>query len=219
MVSALSLDAINTLAAVILLADFMLVASSRMRSLTRIFALQSLAMGGLAAVVAFETGAEHICVIAVLSVALKAVVIPRFIDYITEKIQVNREVEPLIKIPGSLLICAAITILAYFVTEPIMELGTAITSNCLAISFATVLIGMFLMVSRKKAITQVIGLLVVENGVFLAAISTTYSMPMVVELGVFFDIFVGVVIMGIFAFRINRTFETVDSTVLRRLKD
>jgi len=100
-----------------------------------------------------------------------------------------------------------------------MELGTAITSNCLAISFATVLIGMFMMVSRRKAITEVVGLLVVENGVFLAAVSTTYSMPMVVELGVFFDIFVGVIIMGVFAFRINRTFETVDSTVLRRLKD
>jgi len=76
-----------------------------------------------------------------------------------------------------------------------------------------------MMVSRRKAITEVVGLLVVENGVFLAAVSTTYSMPMVVELGVFFDIFVGVIIMGVFAFRINRTFETVDSTVLRRLKD
>ncbi|MCG7841465.1 MAG: hydrogenase, partial [Methanomassiliicoccales archaeon] len=146
-------------------------------------------------------------------------IIPRFIDYATTKIQVKREVEPLVKIPGSLLICAAITLLAYFVTEPLMQQGTAITSNCLAISFASVLIGMFLMVSRRKAITEIIGLLVVENGVFFAAISTTYSMPMIVELGVFFDVLVGVIIMGLFAFRINRTFDSIDTSILRGLKD
>ncbi len=219
MLNSLSLDAINTLAAIILLTDFMMVASSRMRSLTRIFAIQSLALGALAAVVAFETGAEHIYIVAVLSIVLKAVIIPRFIDYATTKIQVKREVEPLVKIPGSLLICAAITLLAYFVTEPLMQQGTAITSNCLAISFASVLIGMFLMVARRKAITEVIGLLMVENGVFLAAISTTYSMPMIVELGVFFDVLVGVIIMGLFAFRINRTFDSIDASILRGLKD
>jgi len=219
MLNSLSLDAINTLAAIILLTDFMMVASSRMRSLTRIFAVQSLALGTLAAVVAFETGAEHIYIVAVLSIVLKAVIIPRFIDYATTKIQVKREVEPLVKIPGSLLICAAITLLAYFVTEPLMQQGTAITSNCLAISFASVLIGMFLMVARRKAITEVIGLLMVENGVFLAAISTTYSMPMIVELGVFFDVLVGVIIMGLFAFRINRTFDSIDASILRGLKD
>jgi len=219
MLNSLSLDAINTLAAIILLTDFMLVASSRMRSLTRIFAVQSLSLGALAAVVAFETGTDHIYIVAVLSIVLKAIVIPRFIDYAAAKIQVKKEVEPLIKIPGSLLICAALTLLAYFVTEPLMQQGTAITSNCLAISFASVLIGMFLMVSRRKAITEVVGLLVVENGVFLAAISTTYSMPMIVELGVFFDILVGVIIMGLFAFRINRTFDSIDASKLRGLKD
>lgn len=219
MQDSLSLDLVDTFAAIILLTDFMLVASGRMRSLTRLFAIQSLALGGLAAVVAFETKAENIYIIAVLSVALKAIVIPRFIDYTTEKIQVKKEVEPLIKIPGSLLICAALALLAYYVTEPIMDLGTAITGNCLAISFATVLIGLFLMVSRRKAITEAIGLLVVENGVFLAAIAMTYSMPMIVELGVFFDVFVGVVIMVVFAFRINRTFDSIDATNLRGLKD
>ncbi|MCX6651618.1 MAG: hydrogenase [Methanomassiliicoccales archaeon] len=219
MQDSLSLDAIDALAAIILLTDFMLVASARMRSLTRLFAIQSLALGGLAAVVAFETGAEHIYIIAVLSVALKAIIIPRFINYTTEKIHVKNEVEPLIKIPGSLLICAALALIAYYVTEPIMELDTAITSNCLAISFASVLIGMFFMVSRRKAISEVIGLLVVENGVFLAAIATTYSMPMIVELGVFFDVFIGVVIMVVFAFRINRTFDSLDATNLRGLKD
>ena len=215
----LSIDVINTLAVIILLTDFMLVASGRMRSLTRLFALQSLALGGLAAVVALVTGAEHIYVVAVLSIVIKAVIIPRFIEYTMMKMQLNKEVEPLIRIPGSLLICAALALLAYYIAEPVMALGTAITSNCLAISFISVLIGMFLMVARRKAITEVIGLLVVENGVFLAAISTTYSMPMIVELGVFFDILVGVIIMGIFVFHINRTFDSIDTTELRGLRD
>jgi hydrogenase-4 component E len=75
------------------------------------------------------------------------------------------------------------------------------------------------MISRRKAITQIMGLMVMENGLFLAAIATSYGMPLIVELGVFFDVLVAVLIMGIFAFRINQTFDTVDTGILRRLRD
>ena len=82
-----------------------------------------------------------------------------------------------------------------------------------------VLIGFFVMISRRKAITQIMGLLMMENGLFLAAISLTYGMPMIVEIGVFFDVLVGAMIMGVFAFRINRPSRRIDTGILRRLRD
>jgi hydrogenase-4 component E len=117
------------------------------------------------------------------------------------------------------LIAGAMAILAYYVAEPLIQSGETITAGALALSLAVVLIGMFIMISRKKAITQVIGLLVMENGLFMAALSLSYGMPLIVELGVFFDIMVAVLIMGVFVFRINRTFETLDTSFLRRLRD
>lgn len=212
-------NVINGFAALALLAVFVIVASSRIPTLVRVFALQSLALGLMAASVAYFTGLEHIYVVAALTIVLKVLVIPRALIYVMERIKVEREVEPLVNIPSSLLISGALAILAYYITEPIISSGTVITRNVLALSLAVVLIGFFIMISRRKALTQVIGLLTMENGLFMAAISTTYGMPLIVELGIFFDVLIAVLIMGIFAFRINRTFETLDTTFLRRLRD
>ena len=212
-------NVINGFAALVLLAMFVIVASSRMPTLVRVFALQSLALGLMAASVAYFTGFEHIYVVAGLTIVLKVMVIPRALTYVMERIKLEREVEPLVNIPSSLLISGALAILAYYITEPMISSGTAITRNVLALSLAVVLIGFFIMISRKKALTQVIGLLTMENGLFMAAISTTYGMPLIVELGIFFDVLIAVLIMGIFAFRINKTFETLDTTFLRRLRD
>lgn len=212
-------DTINGLAAVILLSSFMLVANTRMHQLVRTFTLQSLALGLFALSVAYYTGADHIYLVAILTIIIKALIIPRFLDYTIDKIQVKREVEPLVGIPLSLLICAGLAFVGYYVAEPIITSGDIITKNCLAISVATVLIGFFLMVSRRKAMSEIIALLVIENGLFLGAISITYGMPLIVELGVFFDVFVTVIIMGVFIFKISRTFETLDTTFMRRLRD
>jgi hydrogenase-4 component E len=193
-----------------------------MLSLVRLFALQSVSLGLLALAVAYFANAPHIYVVAVLTLGLKGAVIPWVLLYVMDKIKTDKEVEPLVSIPLSLLLCGVLTIVAFYITQPIILTSGAIdtiTKNCLAISFAVVLIGFFTMISRKKAITQIMGLLTMENGLFLAAISVTYGMPMIVELGIFFDVLVAVIIMGLFAFRINKTFDSVDTTILRRLRD
>jgi hydrogenase-4 component E len=213
----LNLNLINGLAALVLLAAFMLVATGRLRTMVRIFALQSLALGLLAAAVAFSTGYWHIYVVAALTIVLKALIIPRIINQVMDRIHVTNEVEPSVRTPSSLLIAGAMAILAYYVAEPLIQSGETITAGALALSLAVVLIGMFIMISRKKAITQVIGLLVMENGLFMPP-SLSYGMPLIVELGVF-DIMVAVLIIGVFVFRINRTFETLDTSFLRRLRD
>jgi hydrogenase-4 component E len=215
----LSINIIDGLAAIIFLATFLIVSSNRMHPMVNMYAIQSLALGLLAAAVAYFTGSDNIYIVALLTIAIKTFIIPKILTYIMESIHVEKDVELLVNIPASLLISGGLAIVAYFITEPMISHGTVITRNCMAISLAVVLIGFFIMISRRKAITEIMGLLVMENGLFLAAISLTYGMPMIVEIGIFFDILVGALIMGIFAFRINRTFETVDTGILRRLRD
>jgi len=219
MSSDVMVDAINGLAAVVLLTSIVLVANKRMSSLVRTFAIQSLALGLFAAAVAYHAEADHIYIVAVLTIVLKVIVIPYFLTYTIDKIHVKKEIEPLVGIPMSLLICGGLAFVGYYVSEPIIASGNALTKNCFAISIAVVLIGLFLMISRRKAMTEIVAILVIENGLFLGAISITYGMPFIVEIGVFFDVMVAVLIMGVFAFKINRTFETLDTTFMRRLKD
>jgi hydrogenase-4 component E len=218
-ITPLEFNVINGLAALVLLCAFVAVSSSRMQALVRTFAIQSLALGVLAASVAFFTGSAHIYVVAGLTIGLKAFLIPRMLAYVMKRIKIEKEEDPLLKIPSSLLVCGGLAVLAYYVTEPLIAHGEAITRNVLALSLAVVLIGFFLMISRRKAITQVVGLLIMENGLFMAAISVTYGMPLIVELGIFFDVLVAVLIMGVFAFRINNTFDSLDTFFLRRLRD
>jgi hydrogenase-4 component E len=210
---------INGLAAFILLTAFVMVSHNRMQQLVRSFAIQSIALAAFAFAVAYYTGSEHIYIIAGLTLILKGFVIPRFLTYTIDKIHVRKEVEPLVGIPLSLLICAGLAMVAYYVAEPIIAGADAITRNTLAISVAVLLIGFFLMITRRKAMSEIIAILVMENGIFLGAISITFGMPLIVEIGIFFDVLVAVLIMGVFAFRINTTFETLDTTFMRRLKD
>ncbi len=216
-----AVEIISILATIILLTTFVTVASNRMHSLVRSFVIQSISLGALAFTVAVYTGMSSLYIVAAITFVLKGALIPYVLLYTMKKIKIDREVEPLVSIPISLLICGALTIAAFYITEPIISgVGIeTITSNCLAISLAVVLIGMFTMISRKKAITQIMGLLTMENGLFLAAISVTFGMPMIVELGIFFDILITVLILGVFVFRISKTFETVDTSFLKRLRD
>lgn len=213
---------IDGLAAAILLTSMIGIASNRMVTLVRLLALQSVFLGLLAFAVAYAADAPHIYAVAVLTIVIKGAVIPWMLLYVMDKIKTEREVEPLVSIPLSLLICGGLTAVAFYITQPLIFTGgviTTITKDCLAISLAVAFIGFFTMISRKKAITQVMGILTMENGLFLAAISVTYGMPLIVELGIFFDALVAMLIMGLFAFRMKRTFASVDTTVLRGLQD
>ena len=107
--------------------------------------------------------------------------------------------------------------LSYVAVEPYAR-ESRVAEDTLVAAVALILTGAFLMVSHRMALMQIIGLLVLENGIFLAALTTTFGMPLVIEIGVFFDFLMGILIMGIFAFRIRDTFEHLDVTRLRRLR-
>ena len=210
---------VDLCAALLLLTCFAIVAQRRLSACVDLFALQSAFLAVTAALVAFLTGIHHIYIAALLTVIIKVIVIPRILKKVIERLNVTQELVLNVNIPPSLLICGALVILAFYITQPIISLGFLLTKDSLAISLAIVLIGFFTMIARKKAVTQVVGFLVMENGLFLGATGAAYGMPLIVELGVFFDVLVAGLIIGIFTHRLQDTFDSVDTSKLTELKE
>ena len=210
---------VNLGSALLLLTCFAIVAQRRLTACVDMFAVQSVLLAATAALVAFLTGIHHIYIAAALTVVIKAVLIPRILKQVVERLNVTRELVMNVNIPASLLICGGLVMLAFFITQPIIPLGFLLTRDSLAISLAIILIGFFTMIARKKAVTQVIGFLVMENGLFLGATSAAYGMPLIVEIGVFFDVLVGALIIGIYTHRLQDAFDSVDTTKLTTLKE
>jgi hydrogenase-4 component E len=210
---------INLCSMLLLLTTFAIVAQRRLSACVDLFALQSLFLAVAAAVVAWFTDSPHIYIAALLTIAIKTVTIPMILNKVIERVNVKREIEFVINIPPSLLICGALVILAFSVTEPIAKLGFLLTRDSLAIALAIVLIGFFMMIARKKAVTQIVGFLMMENGLFLGATASAYGMPLIVELGVFFDVLVAALIIGVYTHRLQDTFDSVDTTKLTGLKE
>lgn len=212
---------------VTLMAAFVLVLQIAMvgqRSLVmniRLFGAQSFLLGGIAGAIAWYNSAPHIFAAAVMTVLVKAVLVPILLERLVERIEIRHEIEPFVNVPVSIVISGGLTLVAYMVAESFYhpEAFTAsLGHNTLAVAISVFLIGFFMMVNRRKALTQVVALLTLENGVFLAAICLTYGMPLIVELGVFFDVLVAVLVLGILVFRIRETIESMDVSKLRRLR-
>ncbi len=209
---------ITLLASLMLVLQLLLAVQSMIATNIRLFALQSLLLAAIAAVVGYAYGAWHVYVVALLTVLFKVFFLPWRLDRLVRQIEIEQEIRPFVNMPGSMLICGALTVLAYVVARPITSLER-LGSNTLAVAIALVLTGFFLMINRRKAITQVLAILTMENGVMLAAIAlTTYGMPLIVEIGVFFDVVIAVMVLAILVFRIRESFSSMDVSKLNQLK-
>ena len=211
------------MAALVLVLQIGMVAQRRLVTNIRIFATQSLLLAGIANTIAYFNHAPHIYVAALLTFVFKVVLLPILLERLVEKIGILQEIEPLINVPLSVLISGGLTLVGYVVAESFHHpeesaSPASLGHNTLAVAIALFLIGFFTMLNRRKALTQVLALLSLENGLFLAAISLTYGMPLVVELGIFFDVLVAVMVLGILVFRIRETFDSMDVSKLRRLR-
>jgi hydrogenase-4 component E len=216
--SDLASQLIALLAALMLVAQLLLAVQRMLLTSIRLFALQSLCLAGIAAVVAYFHGAFHVYVVVVLTLVGKVAFLPWLLDRQVRRMNIIQEIEPLVNFPTSMLVCGGLTLLGYIVARPFTSLER-LGNNTLAIAITLVLTGFFLMINRRKAITQVLALLTVENGVMLAAVAlTTYGMPLVVELGIFFDVLVAVMVLGILVYRIRETFASMDVSKLNQLK-
>ena len=209
---------ITLLAALMLVLQVLLAIQPMLVTNIRLFAVQSFMLAAIAGVVGYKYAAAHVLVVAVLTLAGKVIFLPWRLERLVRQIKIEQEIQPFVNVPASMLICGALTVLAYVVARPFASLER-LGSNTLAVAIALLLTGFFLMINRRKAITQVLALLTMENGVMLAAIVlTTYGMPLVVEIGVFFDVVIAVMVLGILVFRIRETFASMDVSKLNELR-
>jgi len=211
-------ELITLMAALMLVMQLLLAVESMLFTSVRLYAIQSLFLAGIAGVVAYFNDAVHVYVVAVLTIVGKVIFLPWLLNRQLRRIQIAQEIEPLFNAPTTMMICGGLTLLGYLVARPFTTLER-LGNNTLAVAITLVLIGFFLMINRRKAISQVLALLTVENGVMLAAVAlTTYGMPLVVEFGIFFDVLVAVMILGILVYRIRETFASMDTSKLNQLK-
>lgn len=210
---------IHLAAAVLLLLSFAMLAQRRIHTLVNLFAGQGAALAVSTIVVAYTTGHQHLYYSAGLTIVLKVVILPLILHKLIRKLQVRWEAESLVNIPSTMLIGLGIVIFSFGLAQPISQFASTVTRSTLGIAIAVVLLSFLMMITRAKAVSQVIGFLAMENGLFFAATSTTYGMPMVVELGIALDVLVAVFILGIFFFHIREQFDSFDLRHMESLKE
>lgn len=212
-------QAVLLFSALALFTSFIMLAQIRMRPMIYAFAWQGLLLALVTALVARVSDHPHLYVSALLTLGLKALFIPWLLQRLTIRLNIHRDVEALTHPSMMLLAGAGLVIFSYYVTLPIASLSLLVTRNTIAVSMALVLLGMLLMVSRRKAVAQVIGFMSIENGLFFAAVVSTYGMPMVVELGIAFDVLVAAVLFGVFFFQMRTSIDSLDVDRLNRLSE
>ena len=210
---------INLLAAILLLLGFAMLSQRRILSLINLFALQGLVLSTSTFIVGYSTGLSHLLYSGLLTLLLKVLLLPWLLHRLIRKLNVKWDIEPLLNIPTTMLVGLALVVFAFNLAQPIAEMAQGVTRSTLGIAIACVLLSFVMMITRRKAVPQVIGFLAMENGLFFAATSATYGMPMVVELGIALDVLVGMFIFGVFFFHIRDTFDSLDLHHMERLKD
>jgi hydrogenase-4 component E len=210
-------DLSDLLLLLVVLTDFWVLGTTRLSSTIRAAALQGALLAALP--VALHAGfSPHIVGLAVGTLIVKAMVLPTFLHRAIREASVRREVEPLIGFTASLCLGAVAVGLSFAIAQrlPLPESQTALL---VPVALATVIVGLIVLTTRSKALTQVVGYLVLENGIYVFGLSQAERVPFLVELGVLLDVFVGVFIMGIVVFHINREFDSLSSARLTELKD
>ena len=210
---------INLLAAFMLLIAFAMLSQRRILSLIELFAWQGVVLSLSTFLVAYTTGQGHLYFSGILTVAIKVIALPWILYRLLNRLNIRWDVETLLNIPTTMLVGIALVIFAFNLAQPISELASTVTRSTLGIAMACVLLSFLMMMTRRKAVPVVIGFLAMENGLFFAATSATYGMPMVVELGIALDVLVGAFIFGIFFFHIRETFDSLEVRHMEKLKE
>ncbi len=212
-------QAILVLSALVLFTSFALLSQPRLLNLINTFAWQGTLLALTAALVAFTSHQPHLYISALLTLILKAWLIPWMLRHQVLKLKLHHETETLTN--GTLILLGgiALVIFCYHVTLPLERLSTLATRNIIAISLANVLLSLLLIISHRQAVSQVVGFMAMENGLFFAALVSTHGMPMIVELGIAFDILVASVLFGVFFLHIRENIDTLNVDHMNRLSE
>ena len=213
----LALDIAHLFAGGLVLVSLMLIYQDRMTGLINIFALHALVVSFSVAWQAYIQNAPHLYITAAIALVVKAVVIPVALHRIVKRLGIHRTIEPVVGVGLTMLAGMALIALSIMVMLPITTQAGTLAREDLSFALSVILLGLLMMVSRRNAVSQVIGFLSIENGLILAATGAK-GMPLVVEISVAFSILVALIVIGIFLFRIRERFDTVDVQALDRVR-
>ncbi len=188
------------------------------RSYTRAFALQSMVLALLTAYIGAGVGNAELYIVAGLLLLIKGIGIPVLLRRMEDRFALEREESPYVNTATSLLLAGALVLFAYTVTQPLVEVSQLPTRQGMPLAMGLIFVSLLVIVTRRKAITQVVGFLMLENAVALLAVLGAYGVPLVIEIGVFLDVLLGFLVMQIFVYRIHETFESIDVEHLNRLR-
>ena len=210
---------INLFATLILMLSFAMISQRRIVSLINLFTIQGAALVAASILIGYVTNQPDLYVSAGLTLALKVIFIPWLLHRVIRRLNVRWDVETLINIPTTMLAGIGLVIFSFSLALPISRLSSSVAGGSLGIALACVLLSFMMMITRSKAVPQVIGFLSMENGLIFAATTVTNGMPMIVEFGVALDVLVGVLILGVFLFQIREKFDSLDIHNLEALKE
>ena len=201
----------------VVLTNFSVLGTSRLRTCIRALAVQGLLLGVLPLTLATHV-TVHTGALAAGTIVVKAVALPWFLAWAIREASVRREVEPIVGFIASILLGALALALAFAIADrlPLVEVREPLL---VPVALATVVTGLLVITTRRKALSQVVGYLMLENGIYLFGLTQAESVPFLLEVGVLLDVFVAVFVMGIVVFHINREFDSLDSARLAELKD
>lgn len=214
-----SVQLLDLLCGGILLTAVLILWRRELASIVRLLALQGVFIAGLAALVAGNEGGVAPYLVALGVLALKTFVIPAVLRRVLADSGEARETEPLVNVAASLLAAALLTLLAYVVSQPLVALAPSAATRALPVGVAVVLLGFFVLVTRRRALSQVVGFLLLDNGITTTAFLAASGVPLVVELGVSLDVLLVVLVLQILAARMRSTFGGTDLDELNELRD
>jgi hydrogenase-4 component E len=196
---------IDDLGALLLFTMILIVAATQIYRAIYAVAAQSLLIAVAGAVLAASTGNADLWVIAGITLAVKAVVLPWVLHRVVQRMNVRREVEPVIPVAATLALTVAVVVMSFQLSATLGAVGQAITGNALPVGIALTLLGVLVMATQKTALTQMVGLFASENGIFFTAMAVTHGMPLIIEIGVILDVILAVLVMAIMVLRVRST--------------
>lgn len=209
---------VNLMAFAVLATTILLIVRRSLPGQVQAFALQSWSLALVTAIIAFWAGNVELIEVAVLVFFIKGVFIPHGLQRVVANIGLERTTLPYLSTPLALSACGLLVVIAFYVMGPVAASNPLPTAGAIPLAFAGVLIGLFVTVNRRRALTQILGFLTLESGIFLFALLATYGVPLIVEIGVFIDVLVAVLIMQVFVYRIKDNFDSIDVGRMGELK-
>lgn len=203
MSTALATDLIDDIGALLLFTMIVILGATQLYRAIYAVAVQSVCIGLAAGVLAAATGNPDLWVIAGISIGIKAVALPWLLLRVVKRLQIGLEIEAVIPISVTLLIAGAMVVLSFHLASSLDPLRQPITGNALPVGVALMLLGVLVMVSRRKALTQMVGLFASENGIFFTAMAVSQGMPLIIEIGVILDVILGALVMTIVVLRVR----------------